>query len=132
MGSLRLATTETTPGMTPALLEVYPHPALLALTGSDYRLRYKVSRSSKYWKGTTSDERRRLLLEQFQFILDHLSRHIDGIDLVLPSPGDVTLSGLKTYEDGIDALVCAWVGIKYIEGRAAPFGNADAAVWVPI
>ena len=34
----------------PALIECYPHVALLALLKRDYRVPYKVSRSGKYWK----------------------------------------------------------------------------------
>jgi predicted RNase H-like nuclease len=38
--------TETTPaGTSGRLVEVYPHPALIILTGASYRLPYKVSRS---------------------------------------------------------------------------------------
>jgi predicted RNase H-like nuclease len=41
--------TSTTPAGTPKrVVEVYPHPALMALTGASYRLCYKVSRSRKY------------------------------------------------------------------------------------
>tara|TARA_B100002003_G_scaffold148670_1_gene137814 strand:+ start:724 stop:861 length:138 start_codon:yes stop_codon:yes gene_type:complete len=43
----------------------------------------------------------------------------------------VSLAGLKTYEDGIDALVCAWVGIEYLRGAATPYGDDDAAIWIP-
>ena len=34
----------------PALIECYPHVALLALLNRDYRVPYKVSRSAQYWK----------------------------------------------------------------------------------
>ena len=34
----------------PALIECYPHVALLALLKRNYRVPYKVSRSGKYWK----------------------------------------------------------------------------------
>ena len=37
----------------------------------------------------------------------------------------------KVYEDGLDAVVCAWVGSEYVEARAEPFGDAKAAIWVP-
>ena len=35
---------------TRALIECYPHVALLALLKRGYRVPYKVSRSGKYWK----------------------------------------------------------------------------------
>jgi hypothetical protein len=31
----------------------------------------------------------------------------------------------------VDAIVCAWVGIAVLEGRAEPFGDDDAAIWIP-
>ena len=42
----------------PALIECYPHVALLALLQRDYRVPYKVSRSGQYWRLAR-------LLEQF-------------------------------------------------------------------
>src|SRR5262249_46915044 len=38
-------------------IEVFPHPALLAVVGSEYRVQYKVSKSSRYWKRTAVRER---------------------------------------------------------------------------
>jgi predicted RNase H-like nuclease len=34
------------------LIEVYPHPALLALLRASYRIPYKVQKSTRYWPGT--------------------------------------------------------------------------------
>jgi len=52
--------------------------------------------------------------------------------LVLPCSDTVpSLSHLKRYEDALDGLVSAWVGIEYLEGRAQAYGHATAAVWVP-
>ena len=53
-----LATTTTPAGTPRRLIEVYPHPALLSLTGARYRLPYKVSRSQRYWPGSSPAERR--------------------------------------------------------------------------
>jgi hypothetical protein len=33
---------------------------------------------------------------------------------------------LKRYED---ALVCGWIGIAYLQGRCAPYGDETAAIW---
>jgi hypothetical protein len=38
---------------------------------------------------------------------------------------------LKRYEDALDALISAWVGVEFINGRAIPYGDDAAAVWVP-
>ena len=42
-----------------------------------------------------------------------------------------TLSTLKRYEDGLDALVSAWVGTQFLAGDATPYGDSTAAVWTP-
>jgi predicted RNase H-like nuclease len=56
--------TSTTPVGTPHhLVEVYPHPTQLSLTGANYRLLcYKVSRSRRYWPDSAPAERRANLL----------------------------------------------------------------------
>jgi predicted RNase H-like nuclease len=114
------------------LVEVYPHPALMTLTGANYRLPYKVSRSRRYWPGSTPAERRTNLIAQFRDILYALKNEIVGIHLEPPSAtGAISTSGLTRYEDSADALFCAWVGAKYLEGAAVPYGNHTAAprVW---
>ena len=127
-----LATCTTSPGTPRRLVEVYPHPALLSLTGATYRLCYKVDKSLTYWPGTTVWERKASLISQFRRIRTALSTEIDGITLELPDAASIaTLSGLKPYEDALDALVCAWVGAKYLEDDAEPYGDYTAAIWVP-
>jgi predicted RNase H-like nuclease len=37
---------------------------------------------------------------------------------------------LKAYEDALDAIVCAWVAICALEGRAAPFGDDTSLYYV--
>lgn len=97
--------------MPTSLVEVYPHPALLTLTGADYRLPYKVSKSRRYWPGSSPADRKNNLVQVFETILAALKGDIGDIALELPDPaGVVSLSGLKRYEDTLDALVCAWVG----------------------
>ena len=53
-----------------ALIECYPHVALLALLKRDYRVPYKVSRSGQYWKTEqlSRSERIERLLDQFRGI----------------------------------------------------------------
>ncbi len=123
----------TTPAGTPKrLVEVYPHPALMTLTEESYRLPYKVSRSRRYWPGSTPAERRADLVGQFHRILSALKAEVRDIRLELPdATGAVSMSGLKRYEDSLDALVCARVGAKYLERVAVPYGDDTAAIWVP-
>jgi predicted RNase H-like nuclease len=116
----------------PALLEVYPHVALLGLTGLTERLPYKVGKSNTYWRGISIDERKPRLLEVWALILKHLGREIKGINLPLSdSLCEHSLSSLKRYEDAIDALVCAWVATQYLDKASVPLGDNSAAIWIP-
>ena len=118
----------------PALIEVYPHVALLALLKRDYRVPYKVSRSGQYWKAEklTRSERIERLLEQFQAIRTGLDAHINDIPEFIPAPSEVsTLASLKPVEDMLDGLICAWIGIEHLEGRTIGLGDDTAAIWVP-
>lgn len=128
-----LATTSTTTGSPSRLVEVYPHPSLIRLMDADRRLPYKQGNSTKYWPGTDVRTRIGKLLDIYRAILEGLARSISDINLRLPAPDDVpSLAHLKRYEDAIDALVCAWTGIEYLGGRAEPFGDINAAIWVPV
>jgi predicted RNase H-like nuclease len=73
------------------------------------------------------------LLASFEWILAGPSTHIGDIPLVLPNPSEVrSLAEFKRYEDALDALVCAWVGMEYLAGRAVPYGDDQAAIWIPV
>ena len=118
----------------PALLECYPHVALLALLKRDYRMPYKVSRSGQYWKDEklTRSERIQRLLKQFHAIKAGLDEHISGIPEFIPDPCEVTtLESLKPVEDMLDGLICAWIGLEHLEGRTVGLGDDTAAIWVP-
>ncbi len=119
---------------TPALIEVYPHVALLALLNRNYRVPYKVSRSGQYWKAEqlSRSERIERLLDQFREIKTGLDAHIRGIPEFIPEPSEVTiLASLKPLEDMLDGLICAWVGIEHLEGRTVGLGDHTAAIWIP-
>lgn len=111
-----------------SLLEVYPHTALLKLLKVKERVPYKISKASKYWPEDKIEGRRRKILAQWRKILSALGRTIRGIDL---SPRVSNLSSLKRWEDAMDALVCAWMGIEYLAGRAKGYGDSTAAIWTP-
>jgi predicted RNase H-like nuclease len=116
-----------------ALLEVYPHPALLSLLRREQRVPYKISTAGRFWP--KADVRTRIvrLLEQFEAIHRALSNVIGPIPLALPDAKTVpSLAWLKRFEDALDALVCTWVGIEYLCGRAVPLGDATAAIWCPV
>lgn len=127
-----VATTATNAGTLSHLLEVYPPPALLTLMNTNYRYPYKVSKSGRLWPGTNVPVRINHLLQQFGLLLAALNGQIHGINLPLPVPQNVaTLTGLKRYEDAIDALVSAWVGCLYLAGNVQCFGDNTSAIWVP-
>ena len=115
-----------------AVIEVYPHPALLRLLQRTYRVPYKVGNSLKYWPGLSRNQRSDQLIEEFGLIYAELTGVIQGIPDFLPaSPYGGSLASLKRYEDALDALICAWVGTRYLDNRAHPYGDQDAAIWVP-
>lgn len=129
----RLQTADDPPGAG-GLLEVYPHVALLALLQLDFRLPYKVSRSSQYWKNDKPPIRTRIerLLRAFTQIRSTLAQEIAGIALPLPAAEQVrSLAALKPLEDSLDALICAWVGIEHLHGRTLGLGDSTAAIWCP-
>lgn len=127
-----LATKESNCASSPCTIEVYPHPALLTLLSLDYRLPYKLSRSSKYWPDKSVSERIIRIVDGFEQINTALGKIMGGPPLSLPPAGEVpTLSALKRYEDALDAIVCAWVGLRFTQGSVAPYGDKSAVIWVP-
>jgi predicted RNase H-like nuclease len=116
-------------GETPAegmFIEVYPHTALLRLMKADYRLPYKESKRSKYWPDATTSERRANLLQEWQRIIQRLEEETGHLNIPLKEP-----ISLKTVEDAIDAVVCAWVGGQFLKGNADGMGDDTAAIWTP-
>lgn len=125
-----LATKATKNRKHQTLLEVYPHTALLKLFNDPKpdRVKYKVSKAAKYWRSYSQEERRRKILKNWEKILKLLGSTIKEIKI---HPNGESLGGLKRYEDAIDALICAWVGIEYIAERAIPYSDETAAIWTP-
>jgi predicted RNase H-like nuclease len=116
----------------PCLIEVYPHPALVELANAEHRLPYKIGKARDYWPSQTPAERRATIIEVWSQIVTLLGHELDGIDEALPlPPANSALATLKAYEDALDSVICAWVGITALEGRARPYGDAVSAIWVP-
>lgn len=130
----QLATSDTKYGRAGTLLEVYPHPAILTLLDESYRFPYKASKSMIYWPGLPKPERYAKLISNLGRILNKIGSIISCREEQFPFPpktqDQITLSSLKPYEDAIDSLVCAWVGIRYLEMTAKPYGDDTAAIWV--
>jgi predicted RNase H-like nuclease len=130
-----LATSRSdSPPVRPTFLEVYPHVALLRLCGRPERLPYKLARASKYWPECDVKERRRLLLREWELIHARLGAEIDGVAaaLALPDVAASSVAMLKSFEDTLDAIVCAWVGLRFAQGAAEPYGDDRAAIWMPL
>jgi predicted RNase H-like nuclease len=113
---------------------VYPHTALLSLLGADYRVPYKISRSRKYWPIALPETRRASLLSRWRTILEALGRSAGVVIpprvFALPTQF-ASFSQMKRYEDALDAIICAWVGIEFLRNRADPLGDETAAIWTP-
>jgi len=117
----------------PGLIEVYPHPALVELMNARERLPYKIAKIRSYWRSETPINRRGRLIEQWATIIDALANEIAGIREMLPVPAVTGATWeLKAFEDALDAVVCAWVGICALEGRAVPYGDENSAIWIPV
>jgi len=86
-----------------------------------------------YWPTLTPPQRRERLYQQWREIVFLLDREIAGVEAALARL-DAAANGLalKAYEDALDAIVCAWVGVCALEGRATPLGNELSAIWVPL
>ena len=122
----------TTQIQEPGLIEVYPHPALVELTGSSERLPYKFAKTRTYWKEFSPSERKKQLVAVWAEIANALDEHVPGskdqMAVVHPSS---TGFELKAAEDCLDAMVCTWVAIQALNGMCKPFGDENAAIWIP-
>jgi predicted RNase H-like nuclease len=117
----------------PGLIEVYPHPALLALTNAHERLKYKATKTLTYWPKETPTIRKRNLFGVWARIGVALDAEIAGVAASIPLPAESTVGrALKAYEDRLDAIVCAWCAICALRGRVKAYGDAVSAIWIPI
>lgn len=112
------------------VIEVYPHIAVMRLLNASYRIPYKVGRIRQYWPNATPVERKKNLHGYLTQILEALRDKVAGVQLQIPSP-DASAAELKRFEDAMDAVVCAWIGTQYLEGKCQPYGDNTAAIWVP-
>ncbi|WP_127145814.1 DUF429 domain-containing protein [Pelagibacterium montanilacus] len=122
----------TAPPARRGLIEVYPHPALIELTGAPLRLPYKHAKSARYWPDLAPDARKARLLDVWDGIAAHLESRIGGVEAALALlPRGPTGRAFKAWEDALDAIVCAWVGVCALEEAALAFGDDRSAIWIP-
>ena len=102
------------------------------MTGVSERVRYKAGKSKSYWPAMPLQDRKRRLVEEWRRIVDRLAMAIAGINIEFPEfPEQTSFRVLKKIEDTVDALVCSWMGVQYLDGAAVPAGDADSAIWIP-
>jgi len=93
------------------------------------RVEYKAGKTTTYWKALPLHDRRQRLLETWRQIRSQLARTIRGLEL-LPLPQDAgSFAHLKRFEDGLDAVICAWMGMLYLQGDARACGDESCAIW---
>lgn len=114
------------------LVEVYPHATLVRLTNAPKRLPYKVGKTKKYWPDLSLEDRARNLLIVFHEILTALRETMFIPPEIFGLPQEIRppLAKLKTYEDGLDALVCVLAGIRFAEGKTDAYGDNTGVIWV--
>jgi predicted RNase H-like nuclease len=73
------------------------------------------------------------LFATWRRIADAVEREVRGARALLPMTrlSTLPLARLKGVEDALDAIVCAWIGAEVMRGRAQPYGDETAAIWVP-
>lgn len=116
----------------PGLIEVYPHPALVELTGASERLPYKLDKIRTYWRDLSPSERKKQLIAMWAEIAEALDEHVTGsVDrMAVVQPSSARFE-LKAAEDCLDAMVCTWIAIEALAGQCKPFGDEEAAIWIP-
>lgn len=124
----RLATAAST-DRTRGLLETYPHPVVLDLLAASRRVEYKVQKRAKYWPLLTPDARLEQVFNNINLIIAALRSYMN--DIVLPLDPRSSPSLLKKIEDAVDALVCCWVGICWLEDEVRAYGDDEATIWLP-
>jgi predicted RNase H-like nuclease len=127
-----VATASTKPGTKKHLVEVYPHPPVVQLMNEEERVPYKTRNSNNYWPGYSVDQRKKFLRDLHFYLLNILKTKIDGVEFEIPPLDEIPGIGMmKMYEDSIDALVCAWVGMMYIDKKIVAYGDNTSAIWIP-
>jgi len=94
--------------VTPGLIEVYPHPALVELMDFQERVPYKIPEIRKYWPLLARSDGLIELCRHWGEIIACLDREIQGVATALPEPS-LKAGGFnaKASEDSLDAIVCA-------------------------
>ena len=96
------------------VMEVFPHPAHVALFGLSRTLKYKAKPGRTLTSRLAEFDR----YEAYLRALEHADPALLPDDSVLTRPTNLTLAALKRYEDKLDALTCAYIAAYYIRWGA--------------
>lgn len=112
----------------PGVIEVYPHPALVEIMPAPERVPYKAAKTRAYWPDLDRPARAARLAALWTHIAEALDRELTGVAAAFASAAPLPR---KAQEDMLDAMICCAVAAHALDGRCRPFGDADAAIWVP-
>ena len=115
------------------VIEVFPHPAMVALFGLDRTLKYKA-------KPRRSTDLRLSEWRRYQAYLDALASADPPLhgQAALTAQDVAALRGrrLKDYEDQVDALMCAYIALyafRWGTARCRSFGTFDGGyIFTPV
>ncbi|NJM05475.1 DUF429 domain-containing protein [Candidatus Gracilibacteria bacterium] len=115
------------------IVEVFPHPAMIALFGLQRTLKYKArpQRSRETQLAAWHEYRRHLLA------LRLTDPPLHGHEaLLLHKIDDLRGTALKAYEDRVDALFCAYIalyGLRWGEVRCRVYGSLEeGSIFTPV
>jgi len=89
------------------ILEVYPHPALIELFRLPSIIRYKKRKVANKRTGQREVQRR---LHELSLLVPPLESTPTLSEYLAIDPNKLKGATLKTYEDGLDAIICAYIG----------------------
>lgn len=119
------------------IIETYPHPAILSLFAQNgirlqERLQYKVAKQYSYWPQFNVVERKRALLNNLRSLIEIISTSVNMQQVHIPIINlEMRKKEIKNLEDCLDALVCSWVGIQYLQSNCLGYGDEKAKIWIP-
>ncbi len=119
----------------PYFMEVYPHVTIIEMLQLDYRLPYKVQKKGQYWKEDSLEVRYQKSIQQLNFLRKGIEAELQNpLDEFLPELKEsekYRMHFLKSYEDLLDAIVCALTGYYFLAGKAEGLGDQTSAIWIP-
>lgn len=115
------------------VVEVFPHPAMVAIFGLDRTLKYKARPNRSHGARLSEWRRYQALLRGLTAADPPLHGHQPLLDI---DPAALRPARLKDYEDQVDALMCAYIGLyaaRWGASRCRVFGTLDeGSIFTPV